>query len=164
MGIPVFVNKTEYTGIETSFTNALRSKFAKSKVAQIVEVNRAPAVIRGEITDIQIIRGGAIDANESGDDFTDNGNSNDELPDNTILTTEYRVLVTVYVKMIGAEANRQLWDGQFRGERTYTAPQARTARLNSANALYNDNARRQIIAEISEDIMAEAHDRISENF
>lgn len=160
VAIPVFENKTQYSGIEVPFTNALRTEFSRSKVATIVGEVRAPAKIKGTIVGVEVVRGGAIDANNP----ADNTVNNEGLPSNTVLTTEYRVLVNVRMQLIAAKDSRVLWESNFTGERVYTAPQVRAASLNSANALYNENARFNTIAIISNDIMAEAHDRMSENF
>lgn len=160
MAIPVFVNRTPYTGMETSFTNDLRNQFAKSKVARVVSEIRAPATIKGTVQHIDVVREGAIDANKT----EDNTLGNEGLPANTVLTTEYRVLVRLRVELISKIDGKKIWEGDFTGERTYTAPQIRANNLNSANALYNQNAREMVVAEISKDVMAEAHDRMSENF
>lgn len=157
VAIPVFSNKTAITGLEVPFTNSLLSEFSKSKVAKIVDKNRAPAVILGTISNVEVIHGGAINRNDEDDVDID-------LPQNTVITTEYRILVAVSIRLQSAVDQQIIWQGEFKGERVYTAPQIGTASLNSANALYNQNARFETIAQMSRDLMAEAHDRISENF
>lgn len=164
VAIPVFENKTSYTGAETAYTNSLRAQFAKSKVAQVVDKNKADAIILGTITNVDVGRGGFLNANDADQRYTDDSNSVDELPRNTLLITDYRVIVTVDVQIKSLKDNSQLWRGQFQGERAYTAPQVRSADLNTSNALYNSDARAQAMADISMDVMSEAHDRMSENF
>lgn len=164
VAIPVFVNKTSYTGVEVPYTNSLRAQFAKSKVAKIVDKNHADAVILGTITNVDVGRGGFLNANDVDQAYNTNTGDYDELPSNTLLITDYRVVVTVDVVIHSLKNDKQIWRGQFKGERAYTAPQVRSPSLNTANALYNTDARTQAMADISYDIMAEAHDRMSENF
>ncbi|MNY58066.1 hypothetical protein D3C86_1943590 [compost metagenome] len=68
------------------------------------------------------------------------------------------------MKLVRQADGTELWSGSFSGERTYVAPQVTLAGVNSVNPLYNLSARRQNIDIMANDIMTEAHDRITENF
>ncbi|HRO68381.1 MAG TPA: hypothetical protein PL182_12500, partial [Pseudobdellovibrionaceae bacterium] len=57
-----------------------------------------------------------------------------------------------------------VWEGRFRGERTYAAPQVHMAGVNSVNPLYNLSARRQNLDVLAQEMMIEAHSRMTENF
>ena len=57
-----------------------------------------------------------------------------------------------------------LWNGQFTGERTFSAARIQAAIVNSANPLYNLSARRRNIAVLAQDMVAEANDKMTENF
>jgi hypothetical protein len=70
----------------------------------------------------------------------------------------------VTVKVVRQADGTELWAGSFSGERTYAAPQVTLAGVNSVDPLYNLSARRQNIDLMANDLMLEAHDRITENF
>lgn len=155
IAIPVFSNRTPETGIEVGFTNSLMQEFYRSKVARVVNKNEAEAFLEGSIENLQYLPGAKKTAGDSSAPF---------LADGAVLATEYRILLTVRLRVVDAKTQQALWEGSFAGERTYVAPQVTLAGVNSVNPLYNLSARRQNIEVMANDIMAEAHDRITENF
>lgn len=155
ISIPMFKNSTQEVGVEVSFTNALIQEFQRSRVAPIVDKSLSEASVIGSIDKIQYLPGAK---RLSGDSATP------LMPFGTALASEYRILLTVTVRIIRQSDNVELWRGSFNGERTYQAPQVTLAGVNSVNPLYNLSARRQNIEFMANDLMLEVHDRISENF
>jgi len=153
LSIPVFKNSTQETGAEVGFTNALIKEFERSQVGKVTSESLSDVTVVGTITSIQYLPGTG--------DFS---NSKNFLPNGTVLANDYRILVSATVRVIRQADKTEIWTGGFSGERTYVAPKITLAGVNSANPLYNLSARRQNIESVANDMMAEAHDRITENF
>jgi len=155
LSIPVFKNLTQEPGPEVGFTNALIKEFERSEVAKMTTESLSDVKILGAITSIQYLPGTGIKAEEQQGAY---------LPKGTVIANDYRILVSVRVSVVRQADNSEIWTGNFSGERTYVAPKITLAGVNSANPLYNLSARRQNIDSVANDMMAEAHDRITENF
>jgi Lipopolysaccharide-assembly len=158
IAVPVFKNETSQASIEGYYTNELIRQFNRSQVAEVVDKSAAPVVIEGNIRKITYTMGGQIDGNKPGN------NTELDLPSNTVLTVEYTVFLTVDVLLRRTSDQKVLWQGAVNGERVYTAPQVGRKVVNSVNALYNHSARMEIFEHMAKDMMAEAHDRMTENF
>lgn len=156
VAIPIFKNKTQQVGIEPFFTNELIKQFNRSQVAEVVGPNKSLVTIEGEITSIVFNHGGQVDS-ESKDNKLN-------LPKGSVLTVEYRVLVESDLRIRRNSDQKIIWQGRFNSEKVYTAPQLGFEVVNSANALYNHSARMEVFELIARDMMAEAHDRMTENF
>jgi hypothetical protein len=156
VALPMFRNRTNVVGIEPKFTNYLVREFARSNAVKIVDKQAAPVFVDGELKSLQVIHEGQIDANSSENAIM--------LPDNTVLTTEYRLIMTAHIKLVRSSDLKVLWSGEFKNERTYNAPQVGLPGINSVNPLYNHTARLEVIDLIAQDMMTEAHDRMTENF
>jgi hypothetical protein len=150
VAIPVFDNRSQMVGIEVPFTNELIQQFQKSKVAEVVSRSDASVVLEGEIESVQFEPLGFVEG--SG------------LPGNTVLTTQYRILVLIRLGLRKTADNQLLWSQVFKGERVYSAPQIKKEGFNSANPLYNHSAKHINIQAMAKTIMADAHDRIVERF
>lgn len=148
--VPIFKNKTYEPGIEVSFTNSLIQEFERSRVARITDVKQAEVIVEGEIVSIDYAPGGKKEGGT--------------LPTGAVLASEYRILTTARITVRRIADKSILWTGLFNGERTYVAPQVGIAGVNTVNPLYNLSARRQNIDVMAQDMMSEAHDRITENF
>lgn len=155
ISIPVFKNLTQETGVEVSFTNSLVQEFQRSRIARIVDNSLSEVAVVGQIDSIQYLPGSPRRSGEASALY---------LPSGAVISSEYRILLNVTVKLVRQADGTQLWSGTFSGERTYVAPQVTIAGVNSVNPLYNLSARRQNIDFIANDLMIEAHDRITENF
>lgn len=155
ISVPVFKNKTQETGIEVAFTNVLIQEFQRSRIARVVDNSLSEVAVVGTIDTVQYLPGAKRTAGDSSTPY---------LPNGTVIASEYRILLNVTVKVVRQADGTELWSGTFSGERTYQAPQVTLAGVNSVNPLYNLSARRQNIDIMASDIMAEAHDRITENF
>lgn len=155
IAIPVFQNKTMEAGIETYFTNAVVREFERGRVGRVTSKAEAQTTLEGSIDSIDYKVTSQTEAkppNPLG------------LPGGTILNTEYRIVLITTIRVRRNSDQKVLWEGSFNGERSYLAPRIGAAAVNSANAIYNQSARNQSIANIANDLMVEAHNRITENF
>lgn len=149
--VPIFKNYTQETGIEVAFTNSLVSELERSRTARVVDAHHAEAQIDGEILSVKYQA-------QAGD------NASFTLPKGSVLKTTYQIVITSRVTLRRRADQQILWSGEFKGERTYTASQVTQFGVNTVNPLYNLSARRQNIDLMANDLMAEAHDRMSESF
>lgn len=150
VSIPVFANRTHETGIEVLFTNSLIVEFERSALCKVTPPSNSQITIDGTITDVQYV---ATSIPE------DAG-----LPAGSVLAAQYRIVVSVNIIVKRNSDHRILWQGNFSKERPYAAPRVGLPIVNSVNPLYNQSARFEQIGFIAQDIMAEAFDRITENF
>lgn len=148
--IPIFKNLTQEVGIEVAFTNSLKQEFERSKVARLMEPSQAEVVLEGEIKSLTY---GGTGKTEGG-----------SLPTGTVLASSYDIYVVCSLTLRRQSDRSVLWSGDFSRGRSYGAPAVTLAGINTVNPLYNLSARRQNIDIIAGDMMAEAHDRITENF
>jgi hypothetical protein len=154
VAIPLFKNLTDEVGIEAPFTDSLIRRFARSQVARVTN-REAPLTLEGTIRRIETVSGPAV-TNQKGQLET--------LPEQAVLTTEYRLVVTTELILKRKSDERIVWQGSFTNEKVYPAPRIGVAVLNSADATYNQSVRMETITRLAEEMMAEAHDRITENF
>lgn len=159
VSVPIFKNKTEEPKMELIFTNALRQEFSRAPKIQIADKDVAPVSVEGLIDRIQYVLEATVIG--TGDDTV---GEIPALPENARLTTKYRIYVTVRLAVKRNADGKILWSGSFRNERGYLAPQIGTQSINSANALYNQSARLQNAKLIAKEMMAEAYNRMTENF
>jgi hypothetical protein len=157
VAVPIFENATSLVGIEGAFTNELVQRFNRSRVAVVLPKDLSPVFIQGVIKEVKFDHGSQIDGNNSDED-------NIELPDNTVLTVEYRLNITADISLIRTSDKKVLWQGRFQNERVLNAPQIGLSGINSANALYAQNAKLDLIKKMAADMMGDAHDRMTENF
>jgi hypothetical protein len=155
IAIPVFSNKSDEVSIETYFTNALRREFERSKVARVTSKDEAPVTLEGEITKVQVIPSAQALAGQ---------NLGNSLPGNTVLNTEYRVLLTAHLRLRRHSDQKIVWEQEFNREHVYDGPQIGADFINSANALYEQSSRLQTISQLADEMMEEAHDCLTENF
>lgn len=154
VSIPVFKNRTQETGIEMAFTNALIQEFQKSSITQVVDENQSQVQIIGEIVALKYDSGGG----------GEQPGASNYLPRGTVLAKTYGTSLDVHIRMVRKSDQTELWSGDFHAERSYNAPFVTLSGVNSVNPLYNLSARRMNIDAMSLDLMSEAYDRISENF
>ena len=155
VAIPMFSNKTELVGLEPYFTNSLIREFERSKVAQVTSSATAPITVEGIVEKVEVLPQAQVKASES---------KSIALPDSTVLTTTYRVLVTTRLKLRRNSDNKIVWEQEVASESVYLAPIIGPLYVNSANATYNQSARDRSIAELAQEMMQEAHDRMTESF
>jgi len=170
--VPIFKNSSIEPGIEVYFTNAFIREFNRSRAAKITDKADAQVKIEG-IIDVLNYESAAPDrsARELDADGNETINRNlpieslsRNLPYGSVLTTEYRIRIETFFVIRRIADNKVIWKGRFKGEKSYAAPQVGSAIVNTVNPLYNHSARHQNIALIAEDMMSEAHDRITVYF
>lgn len=153
VAIPVFKNMSQEVGVEIPFTNALINRFGRSQVARVSDKDSSPLTLEGTIRDIRI-QSSALQTNTQ---LTG-------LPNDAVLATEYRIVVVTDLILRRKSDEKIVWQGNFSTEKVYPAPRIGTPVINSANATYNQSVRMQTISLVAEEMMSEAHDRITENF
>jgi hypothetical protein len=160
VAVPVFQNATHEVGAEVAFTNSMIEEIARSHLAQVEVKDRAAVILEGSISDINYVGGGPVSGTES----SNSAYKTFPLPADTILNTEYRVYVTVNIALRRASDQKIIWSSKFNGERSYLAAKIGTEHLSSANALYNQSTRQEMVRLIATDLMAQAYDQMTENF
>jgi hypothetical protein len=167
VAIPVFQNISIQVGAEKYFTEALIREFDRSQVAEVTSMAEAPVTIEGHIKKITYVADSLVQAVGPGNTTTQaptNSVLAGELPSNTALATEYRVIISAYIEIRQNSDHKIIWKGNFDDERTYVAPQLVFPVINSADALYNQGYRLEVIQNLAADMMHAAHDRMTENF
>lgn len=154
LAIPVFKNQSREPGVEIYFTNSLVRQFERSKIASVVSESLAPLSLQGVVIGVDYIGESLIESD---------ANSN-SLPTGTVLNTQYRVYVTTRLRLVRNSDQKVVWEGEFKNERVYVAPRMESAVTNTADPLYNQSARHLTISKLADDMMLEAHDRMTENF
>ncbi len=155
IAVPVFTNKTQEVTIETFFTQSMIMEVEKSSLAQVTSKEESQAILMGEITKIDYVLGTEISNKTDGFGT---------LPVGTVLSKEYRILVEATIKLVRSSDMAVLWEGGVQGEKRYPAPVITKEVLNTANPLYNQSAKIQNIQQVANDMMAEAYERMTENF
>lgn len=155
VSVPTFKNSTPEAGVEVYFTNSLIREVERSKLARVVPKASAQTTLIGSIDRIEYLAGSPTKASRDESNF---------LPEGTVLNAEYRILATVKLELRRNSDQKSLWAGVFQGERSYQTPRIGVTSLNTANAIYNHSAHYVNLQAMAADMMAEAHDRLTENF
>ena len=74
------------------------------------------------------------------------------------------MVIVMELALVKRNSEQVIWSAKFTGERDFPAAQIESPIVNSANPLYNLSARRRNIAELAQDLVAEATDKMTENF
>lgn len=160
IAVPVFTNKTQEVAIETFFTQAMIMEVEKSSLAQVTSKEESQAILLGQVDQVSYVLGTEITPTTEGFGTT----QSDKLPLGTVLAKEYRILIGAHVKLVRSSDMAVLWEGDVHGEKRYPAPVITKPVLNTANPLYNQSARMINIQDVAHDMMAEAYERLTENF
>jgi hypothetical protein len=92
------------------------------------------------------------------------GTSENPLPQDAVLRTEYILKVAMRIQVRRQSDEKVIWEGNFVDQKIYQAPRIGEPVVNSANATYNQSARYLALSALADEMMTEAHDRITENF
>lgn len=156
VSVPVFKNSTQEVGVEVPFTNAIIREIERSQIARVVSKSDAQVVLEGNIEKIQYDIANQITCDPKECPIP--------IPRNTVLNTEYRIVVSTKLQLRRVSDSKVLWSEEFSTQKSYLAPKVGIEGLNSANALYNHSARQENLSSMAVDLMAEAHGRLTENF
>ena len=153
--IPLFRNNSTEPGIETYFTNALKTEALKSHIQIENEESNSQGVLTGTIQNIDVyaIEESILESKDS-----------TYMPSETILSTAYKVTAVIDLVLKKKGSSEVLWKGSFTQARNYSAPHITLPGINTSNALYNLSAKRQTLDALSKEMMQEAFDRMLENF
>lgn len=157
ISIPVFENETQEVGVETYFSNALAREFEQSRVARVTNKNLASVTLKGRVTNVSVVANSQVIASDKSEELK-------YLPENTVLDTTYRLVVSTTLELQRNSDRQIIWSGSFSNERVFTAAQISVPGVNSVNPLYNHSAKHQNIELLAEDMMKDAHDRLTERF
>ena len=153
--IPVFENKSAEPLIETLFTDSMRRETLKSGYAQVANSEAtADAVLIGTINGVNITANETVNLAEK----------TEYLPNGTVLAASSKVTVDISLVLKKKGSSEILWSGNYTQSRGYTPPQLTLPTINSANSLYNLSVRRQTLANLSQEMMQLAFDRLVDNF
>lgn len=153
--IPLFINDSGEVGVETVFTNSLKTEALKSKYVTIKNDEKdAEAILRGRITGISVV---AVES-------VIEAKNTKYLPTETVIATQYTVSATLSLQLTRKGSSAILWSGEFQQATNYSAPQITLPVINTSNALYNHSAKRQTLDALSKEMMQAAFDRMVENF
>lgn len=175
--IPLFINNSAELGVETFFTNALKSEALRSKFVTLKNdvssngnrdirtddlgsgANKGSkdgveAILKGYINEVSVVA----------DESVIEAKNTKFLPMETVLAIRYSVRVTVELKLTRSHSSELLWSGIFTQTSNYSAPQITLPVINTSNALYNHSAKRQTIDALSKEMMQAAFDRMLESF
>lgn len=151
----MFENRTrEEVGIEADFTDAFTRELAHSGLAQVTNAGDADIILQGIIHTADYL-----------------GKTSTSMPDGNIgglinsatLFTEYQARITIVLRAVDSH-DKEVWQGQFLGEKNFKASQVTEPSLRTANSLYNQSARRQVSRLVAKELAAEAIGRMTENF
>ena len=153
--IPLFKNDSSEVGVETFFTNALKSEALRAKFMSLKnDEGDAEAVLQGRLIKVDVVAAeSVIEAKNTL-----------YLPTETVIATQYNVTVGVELILKKKGSTDILWRGKFAQTRNYSAPQITLPTINTANSLYNQSAKRQTLDALSKEMMQAAFDRMVENF
>lgn len=153
--IPLFKNDSSEVGVETFFTNALKSEALRAKFMSLKnDEGDAEAVLQGRLIKVDVVAAeSVIEAKNTL-----------YLPTETVIATQYNVTVGVELILKKKGSTDILWRGNFAQTRNYSAPQITLPTINTANSLYNQSAKRQTLDALSKEMMQAAFDRMVENF
>lgn len=152
--LPVFQNDSDLTGIEVVFTNALKYEFKLSRAATLKGPKASQAKLVGVVKSIETLSEAQFTADDD----------NNNLPQNTVLDTIYRLVAHVDLSLIDLNSGETVWTKKFNAEKVYDAPQLTKESVNSSNPLYNESAKRQFLSVLAKEMMREAHSQLSERF
>lgn len=151
--VSIFDNRTAEPGLEVYFTNAMVKEIQRSKIARVTSKQDSQISLEGTIVSLKFERSQMAEKKDI-----------KTLPDRTVLTTEYRMLIETVVVARRNLDEKVLWTGSVRGEKSYYAPKVGSAGVNTVDPLYNHSARHQTIALMAGEMMSEAIARMTENF
>ena len=142
VSIPTFQNRTKESGIENTFTSALRNEFIKSKAIQVVDRDQAQGEIIGKVMQLSL-------------EATSHEEKNLEARGTKILAREYSANVTVEISLIRKKDQKVIWNRTLSDSRRYSSAE---------DLLVNEAKQREAFDKIAVYLMEQAHDQMFEDF
>ena len=161
IAVPMFKNQTHDAGIEVYLTNAMVRELERMRIGQLTGKSEAQVTLLGTVAGITYVPGNTtlIDTKIISENAVKNA------PMNAKINLQYLLNLKVEMKLIRNADQKVLWEGSFTRDQSYNTPRLiEDESLSGANALYNHSARYQNLEIMAADLMAEAHDRLTENF
>ena len=149
IAVPIFKNLSAEPGAEVLFTNAMIREIERSSLAKVTNKSGAQVVLEGSVQGVTYAATETVAK---------------DLPPGTIQNKTYSVRINASLKLQRVSDQKVIWTGAFEGESTYFAPLVSVTGLNTVNSLYNHSAHQKEIEKLAESMMAEAQDRMTENF
>ncbi len=153
--VPIFKNRTQFSGVEPYFTKALIDEVERSPLSYIENEIGAQVTFEGEIKHIRFVQGAQFDPDNPSESYLLKG---------TELIKEYRIYIKVEVRVRRNSDGQILWARNLEGEKLYDAPLITRPMINSASATYNHSARHIHIQLLAKDMMGKVYALLTENF
>jgi hypothetical protein len=164
VAIPIFKNKSQEVGIEPLLTNALIRRFERSQVAHVTDKESAPVILEGTVTRLDTVQGAMVARTSIGPGGIPTPGGIATLPGQSVLVNQYRLTMGIRLVLRRKSDDKVIWQGDFSNEKVYDPPQIGVPIINSADATYNQSAKIETLGLLAEQMMDEAHDRITENY
>jgi outer membrane lipopolysaccharide assembly protein LptE/RlpB len=123
IAIPLFDNATSEYGIREQITDAVINRFLRDNIVKVVDLGRAEAILRGQITGV-VDQPYTFQASET--------------------VQEYRVIVSVQISMENTQTGETVWSQEFSEWGTYP--------FSSGGSTERDQGIAEAIAKLTEDI------------
>jgi hypothetical protein len=152
VAIPMFVNDTHEVGVESYFTQALRTEFERSRLARVTSKADAQVILEGTIKSVDFVPGVFVSGGTNTEELTTPNPAptptiipgptptpnpitgiaptatpipplpKNSLPANTTLSKQYTASILVHIIARKVADNTILWTGDFTNSRVYLAP------------------------------------------
>lgn len=162
IAVPMFKNKSHDAGIEVYLTNAMVRELERMRIGRLAPKSEAQVTLQGTVMNILYspVNTTLIDKDAVGDEALKT-----TAPAGAKINQQYIINLRVELKLVRNADQKVLWEGAFVRDQSYNTPRLIAEEgLGGANALYNHSARYQNLETMAADLMAEAHDRLTENF
>jgi hypothetical protein len=126
IAVPLFDNMTSEYGIREQMTDAVIDRFLRDNLIKVVDLSRAEAILRGQITQV------------SDQPYTF------QSTDSTETVQEYRVIISVTVSMENTQTGETTWSQNFSEWGTYP--------FSSGSSTDRDQGILEAITKLTEDI------------
>lgn len=142
--IKLFNNQTQYTGLESIFTNNLitRINLGNKKLIQ----DFAPIELQANIVSAKV---SPISRGNVG---------------SVVLVTEYRVFVEIKVNLKQRWSEKILWSKTFYRETSYIPPQISISELSSVSSFYNKSALQLAFSDIANVMASDVYTALTDRF
>ncbi|MCB0378988.1 MAG: LptE family protein [Bdellovibrionales bacterium] len=158
--VAMFENRSTAVGAEADFTQAMIQELERSGFAVVAKKEAAEIIISGTIINVGVSGRASIGTFSSVDNLNKTAHSNFDASMflDFVLSVDANILVT------RTKDDKMIWQTFISRQRPYQGPRLKKDGLRSSNPLYNQSAKKNAVRLIAKDMMAEAFDRMTENF